>query len=139
LRNRHLTSEVKRLTNDATNLKGERQTAWDKATEAAKAVLEADRRALEDKESKNATYTALTECKRQLADWETLRQIRTEQANDIKGHVVLTKVEPGKLVVNTDGSVCIFLVLVIRNESLFDITIHHENVKGCLVREGRAF
>jgi Skp family chaperone for outer membrane proteins len=71
------------------------------------------------------------EARRELADLAWLRQLADEQGKNISEHVVITAVKPGRLKLAASPR-CVTIGLVIRNESIFDITIRAENVKGRL-------
>jgi hypothetical protein len=129
----------KRLAAEITRLNGEMATQKTATTNALKLAEERRKEAQFESTQKDGLSKTLQDRERQLADLESLRKIKVEQAIDIRDHVVITEVRPGKLALNTDGSVCIFLELIIRNESLWDITIRSEDVKGCFVRERRPF
>lgn len=89
-RHKRLTSEVSKLTTLVANLKAERQDAWDKAKEAVKLAEERRKEALFESTQKDGLYTTLQDRERQLADLASLRVIRTEQAKNIKDHVIIT-------------------------------------------------
>jgi hypothetical protein len=60
--------------------------------------------------------------------------MRLEQAENIKDHIAVVKVKAGDLILegNADTGPCVTLELRIRNESLFNISIQPDDVKGCL-------
>jgi hypothetical protein len=86
---------------------------------------------------KNQKEDILTELRKReadLAELKTLSDMRTEQAENIKNHVIITKVSAGDLVLDGDAESgpCVTLALQIRNESLFNVAIQPKDVGGSL-------
>jgi hypothetical protein len=112
-RHKHLTADVAALTTLVTNLKKERQQAWDKANNAVKDAAEANRIANHEKGQKEITDERLRDAETQLANLAWLKRLAEEQAKNIAEHVtgtLLTDQYPGKTELNGDR----FLVTVRR-------------------------
>ena len=127
-RNKRLASEVSDLTTLVANLKVERQDALDRAAAATKDALKANQRAVDADNEKKNTYAQFQDTERQLNDLNWLASRVNEQAKDISKHVVITKVRPGILM--TKGDRYATVEFVIRNESVFDITVQGRDITG---------
>ena len=92
---------------------------------------------LRENEQRNQKENVLTELRKRdddLAELKTLSDMRQQQAENIKDHVIITAVNPVELTLesNENSGPGITLTIHIRNESLYNITIPREDVQGCL-------
>jgi outer membrane murein-binding lipoprotein Lpp len=127
-KNKRLKSEVSDLTTLVTNLKDERQDAWDREAAANKAALEANQRADDADKEKEKIDALFQDRDRQLAEWNWLTSRATKQAEHISEYVVIAKVKPGTLLFSGERGA--ILELMIRNESVCDVTIQGDKIKG---------
>jgi len=101
------------------------------------AVREADKRASEARNESQAHHRLFEDRERQLGDLLWLKKRMEEQAKDLSAQIIIKKVKP--LTLNLASSPrCIVLALTIRNESVFDVTIHPEKVVGSLFFKNKA-
>lgn len=121
----------KRLIDQLANLNRDLSDARTRAKRALEDGREFQLQAIDEKAQKEDLVKKLAEYKGQLQQMESLRIIRDAQAENIKDHVVITDIWPGRLKLAGDF-LSVSLVFGIRNESLFDITIPPEEVKGAL-------
>jgi len=71
------------------------------------------------------------EARRELADLAWLRQLAEEQGKNISEHVLITAVKPGSLILSKGRyPLCVTVAFRIKNESVFDITIHPKAITG---------
>lgn len=122
--NKRLKEQVAGLDSKATKMATVTNKALKEAKEAA--LRENDLRGQRDGLSK-----LYDESRKELADLGWLRQLAEEEGTNISEHVVITAVKPGSLKLAVSPR-CVTIGLFIRNESIFDITIRAENVKGHL-------
>jgi outer membrane murein-binding lipoprotein Lpp len=127
-RNKRLRSEVSDLTTLAANLKVERQDAWDRAAAANKDALDANRRADDADNEKKKIYALFQDRERELTDLTWLSNRAGKQRENISEYIVITNVTPGILLLNGERGAT--LELMIRNESLFNVTIQDDKITG---------
>ncbi|HJP93175.1 MAG TPA: hypothetical protein VJ875_14550 [Pyrinomonadaceae bacterium] len=89
---------------------------------------------------KDDVNNELTKRKQELDGLKTLRDMRSAQAKNIKGHIIITHVNAGDLILDLDAEnePCVTVGLKIRNESLFNISIPPKDVKGSLFFANRS-
>jgi len=97
-------------------------------------LVEADKRTRAQENQKEDVLAELRKREEDLAELKTLRALRETQAGSIKDHVVITGVNPIELILesNAESGPCVTFTLFIRNESLYNIAIRPDEVKGCL-------
>jgi len=127
-RNKRLKSEVSDLTTLAANLKIERRDAWAREAAANKAALEANQRADDADKEKEKIDALFQDRDRQLAEWSWLTSRAIKQAEHISEYVVMAKVKPGTLLFGGERGA--ILELIIRNESVFNVTIQSDKITG---------
>jgi hypothetical protein len=127
-----------RLTGEIETIRAEIGKQREKAAEAIRDAKEARREALATQSEKHAVeidraevHSRLVEVTGQLDCLKWLSDLANEQAKDISEHVKITAVKAGRLILS-NGPRNVTVALRIRNESVFEITIHPENITGCL-------
>lgn len=97
-------------------------------------LLEADKRTNEQRGMKEDILTELRKRQEDLAELKTLSDMRLTQAENIKDHVIITRVNAGDLVLdgNQETGPCLTLELRIKNESLYNISIRPNEIAGSL-------
>lgn len=90
----------------------------------------ANKIANQETNQKNEFYRLYNESERKLGDLAWLQRIAEEQAKNISEHIKVTAVKASNL--RLDSSRHVRVALRILNESVFDITIRAENVRGSL-------
>jgi len=94
---------------------------------------ETNLRANDEKGQKDSLQTLYRESERQLTDLTWLSNRAGEEAEKLSDYVVITDIRPCFLSLNRDRGA--HIEIVIRNESLFDITIHGEGITGSFLFE----
>ncbi|HKY30722.1 MAG TPA: hypothetical protein VJM12_22510 [Pyrinomonadaceae bacterium] len=120
------------------DLTTERKNVVDAAKDIEKLKRDLKEAGLRENDQRNQKETVLAELRKReadLAELKTLIDMRITQAENITGHVTVTSVHAGDLmfVGNSETPPCVTLELRIRNDSLFNISIKPENVRGHLV------
>lgn len=99
--------------------------------QAKREAKETEKRANEAANNKDSMYKSFQEAERKVADLAWLRDMAEEQATNISKHVILTARKPGSLILSKGRhALCVTVALRIRNESVFDITIHPKDITG---------
>lgn len=98
---------------------------------------DANKRANDEKNSKDETYNLLHARERQISQYAWLMNMANEQRRDLSAHVEVTSVHP-RSVKLTDLR-CVTVTLHITNLSVFDITINPKHVAGHFSFNGKPY
>jgi hypothetical protein len=122
----------KQLAVQVADLARDLATARKGAKESERSAKEAQLRANEEKNQKDNAYDMYRECERLFSTFAWLHQVASDQAPILGDELVKTiEVRPYGLEL-TKAPRRVIVELVVKNESVFDVTLNTADAKGCL-------